>query len=412
MLRLKEYAKAVAVASEVLLVHPENLKACETVCTAFVEDFSLDIPIDKVGDAVRTLSSAQPVNRYTLIAQARWHLLQGRILEAKQLLEVLSKSIANHQVVKLLLCTAYEQLCQWGKVENLCRSTLNEQSDEGDWCKLRLIKSLLEQGQEHQLKEASHLLDSVSDAPAFGVLKAMYLLRTGQLEACSAVLDSLEKQEPIDATYQLQLLKAEYYKTIGRLEEASQLLDLVCNNHATKADVLLSAAKIMWAIPEQRPKAVTLMLNVIKLNREIAEPYVYLGSFYSDQRQNPSNLQRAVRCLEKAFQLDPQDVKTSQQLLELYVASHDIPNALKLLDLVIQSNPKDCRWAWIKKGHLHLKAFRKEKRVAEMEKEASKAVVCLQNALRFDSEDSIAWEALGKRLFKYINYVIWVMLIV
>ncbi len=137
------------------------------------------------------------------------------------------------------------------------------------------------------------------------------------------------------------------------------------------------------------------MLNVIKINRDIAEPYTLLGTFYGEQRQNLSSLHRAIRCLEKSFQLDPYQPKTSEKLLELYHLVDDISSAVKLLEVVVQSNSKNRRWGWLQKGLLHLKMFQKEKEGLAKEKEAGRAIMCLQNALAIDSNDSAAWEALG-----------------
>ena len=81
----------------------------------------------------------------------------------------------------------------------------------------------------------------------------------------------------------------------------------------------------------------------------------------------------------------------------------DSASAVKLLEVVIQMNPKDCRWAWLQKGYLHLKMYHggKEKmKSLEKEKEASQAVTSLQNALGIDTDDSTAWEALGIYIFK------------
>jgi len=401
LLQLKQYLKAVSVASDILISDPKNVRCLEAVCFAFVEEEKIDISLDSIGEIIEALLSVNSKNDRGMLAKARWLLLKEKSMEARQLLELINTKEATRKS-QLFLCDAYQQLHQWSKMENICRAGLESatstESDKLCW-RLRLIKSLIEEDGVDRLNEASVILDNVrteaKSSATFRLLETLNWLRTNQLEKCKNNLDMLEEQQPTDIMGKVLLIKAEYLQKTGREAEAVQLLDRVCENHPQNVDLLLNAAKMLWNRSEQREKSVTIMLNVIKINRDIAEPYILLGTFYGEQRQNPSSMQRAVRCLEKAFQLDPYQTRTSEKLLELYRLIDDIASALKLLDVVVRSNAKNRRWAWLQKGILHLKMFQKVKQVSEKEKEAGLAITCLQNAMAIDSNDSSGWEALG-----------------
>lgn len=403
VLQLNQYAKAVTIASDILDSEPKHVKSLEALCVAFVEDEKIDILVEKISEIIDRLLSVNPSNVHGLLAKGRWLLITEKSLEAKQLLELLYKKEPSPKP-QLYLCDAYQQLHQWTKMENISRIGLNSTlSTESDYWRLKLVKSLLEQGEEDHLKEASNLLANAKDETQasipFRLLEATSLLRTNQLEKCKINLDVLESDQTNDDVAQLLLLKAEYLSQIGQEEEAFQILHRACESHTQNVELLLNAVKILWKNPEEHQKSVAILLNVVKINRDIAEPYVLLGTFYGQHKHNPSSLQRAIRCLEKAFQLDPYQPTTSEKLLELYRLVDDIPSALKLLEIVVQSNTKNRRWAWLQKGLLHLKMFQKEKQVFEKEKEAGRAIACLQNAMAIDSNESCGWETLGTAIF-------------
>lgn len=398
LLQQKQYLKAANVASGILSSDPQNVRCLEAICLAFVEEEKIDISLDRIGEIIDALLSVNK-NDHGMLAKARWLLLKEKSMEARQLLELINTKEATRKS-QLFLCDAYQQLHQWSKMENVCRAGLESstESDRLSW-RLRLIKSLIEEDGVDRLNEASVILETVRDeaksSATFRLLETLILLRTDQLEKCKNNLDLLEEQQPTDNMEQVLLMKAEYLQKTGREIEAVELLDRACENHPQNVALLLNAAKMLWKRSDQREKSVTIMLNVIKINRDIAEPYILLGTFYGEQRHNPSSMQRAVRCLEKAFQLDPYQTRTSEKLLELYRLIDDITSALKLLDVVVRSNAKNRRWAWLQKGLLHLKMFQKVKQVSDKEKEAGLAITCLQNAMAIDSNDSSGWEALG-----------------
>lgn len=400
-LQLKQHLKAVTLASKILVSDPRHLQSLEAIAHAFVEEEKIYVSIDRVGQIIDDLLSANPKSEYGLLAKARWLLMNGEPFEAKQLLELMSTK-EPMQKSKILLCDAYEKLHQWTKIENVCRigleSAISVESDQRFW-KLMLIKSLMEAGGDERLREVLVILDSIRNEAktsiTFRLLDTAYLLRSNQLEKCKRNLDMLEEEKPVGNMNKVLLIKAEYLKKTGRVLEAVQLLDWICESHPQNVNVLLKAAKMLWNIPSHRGKSVALMLNVIKLNRDIADPYILVGTFYGEQQHNPSSLQRAVRCLEKAFELDPYQIRTSEKLLDLYRVLDDIPGALKLLEVVVRSSAQNRRWAWLQKGLLHLKMFQKQRNVPEKEKEAGSAITCLQNAVAIDSNDSSSWEALG-----------------
>lgn len=401
-LQIGYYNKAYKTACDVLHSNCENIKALETVCVVFVEDATVGLPLEKADTTIAALLAAHPNNKHALLAKARYLVMKDRFSEAKQLLERLNTKETSRNC-GFLLCQVYRHLHQWINLEKISRTSLNA-TDSSTW-RQELIKSLLEQGGEERLKESFELLQKEdASLPCIKLLHILYFLRSNQVGKCVGYLADLE-QETVTASIKAQLviLKAEYLNKTDQYEETMQLLDRACEDYHEDVDVTLCAARILFEIPHQLSKSVNLLLHAIKINKDIAEPFILLGYFYAsdEQRQNPSNLQRGIRCLEKAFQLDPHQTKPSERLLELYLLCQDSASALKLLEVFIQMNPRNCRWAWLQKGFLHLKLYHDNKdkmKSLEKEKEAAQAVSCLQNAIGIDSTDSTGWQALGNYL--------------
>ena len=401
VLELKQYLNAFNMASDILKSDPNHFKSMETMCLIFVNQENVPISLEEIGNTVDRVLLVNSSNSHGLLAKAKVLLLNAKPLEAKQLLELLNNKQPT-TISQLLLCDAYQQLHQWSKMEMLCRKTLESsllsKDDKFSWT-LRLIKSLLERGGDSDFQEVSTFLtETKGENPSafqLKMLEAKYFLRTNQLEKCKSIMDVIETEPLHQSSAEYLAIKAEYVSRVGPEEDAIQMLHRTCEEHPKNVELLLVAAKMLWNKPDQLQKSVTILLDVIKINRDIAEPYIWLGMFYGSHKQNPSSIQRAIRCLEKAFELDPHQLGTSERLIELYRLVDDIKSALKLLEVIVQSNMSDRRWAWLQKGLLHLKIFQREKQVFEKEKEAGRAIMCLQNAVTLNAGDSSCWEALG-----------------
>lgn len=397
LLQLKEDEKGCSTALNILELDPKNLKALQTLCKLYGNGSCQDILPEPAKEIIENLLALQPNNIDALTAKARWYLLNRQPHQAKCLLDNVKQKTGRSLISEVLLCESYEQLCSWCNVEITCRSILGfEHLKDRDYWKLKLVKSLLKQGMEKQLKEADAILATGSFdecSSTFKVLQALYFLRNNHTAESKRNLDHLESSNT--DKQEITLLKFEYLIKTEQGEEALALLDSIYNEHQADPYFNLECAKLLWPSLKTRVKSVAFFLNVIKINREIAEPYVYLGTFYGQQTESEASLQRAARCLEKAFQLQPNNQDVAQKLFDAYIALNDNANAQKLLGVVIKSNPNGCRWAWLKKGYLHLRRFRHETQIVEKEKEAGRAVTCFQNALDMDLKDSFTYENLG-----------------
>ena len=297
VLQTGHYGKAYKTACDVLQSDLENIKALEAVCFVFGKDATvgLQIPLEKVDVAITTLLAVNPANKHALLAKARWLVLKERVSEAKQLLDRLNTK-ENSSSCGPLLCQVYRHLHQWTNLEKISRTALNI-SDSPNW-RRELIKSLLEQGGEERLREASELLQKDDQtSPSTKLLQILYFIRSNQTGKCPELLNALETETDANVNAQFMILKAEYLDKTNRCEEAIQLLDRARKDYNQDVNVLLGAARILWKKPEQRAESVNLLLNVIKINKDIAEPFIFLGFFYASEQQcqNLSYLQRAIR---------------------------------------------------------------------------------------------------------------------
>ena len=392
LLRLKDYEKALLVARRLLSRRPDSVQSLEALCLVSVEDESSAVTDEEVRRAVDGL----PPTLTALKAKAGLLLKTGGPLEAKQLLEAIRVRDPSPSTLRLL-CHAYQALHQWHRAEKVCQQQQQQQqqltaAEDYRWL-LRSAKNLIEQGGVDQLREAGRLLDALrpqreGDCASFQTLQALYYAKMGDADGLGRVLDALEPSVPVVLSLRSRLLEM-----TGRVDEAVDLLEQsLVGRPASDVDVELSLARLLWNAG-RRQESVGHLLNVIKINRDLAEPYVLLGAFYGAQEDG--GLQRAVRCLEKAFHLEPERPGTDRQLLELYRRAGDTAAGLKLLDVVIKTGGGDgggsSSWAWAEKGRWHLKSLHDPaKNVLDAEKEATLAIGCLQNALRSDSSDRFA----------------------
>lgn len=377
----------------------QNLKALQAICRLYITDNRPEISPGRMNEIIEMLLALQPNNKDALVAKARWHLSNQQPQQAKSILDTIIQKTGKSLIIEALLCDSYEQLCSWDDVEAICRSILasNElKDDERPYWMLKLTKSLLRQRTGEKINEAASILASDSlhgNLPMFQLLRTLLSL---QLDNTEVLSDDIEQLESLTTDKQeIVLLKVEYLLKKKEVDEAVVLVDSLHRELQSSPYFNLECAKLLWSLQSTRPKSIPLFLNVIKINREIVEPYIYLGTLYGEQKESEASLQRAARCLEKAFQLQPKNQDVARKLFDSYIALSDNNNAQKLLDVIIKSNQKGCRWAWLKKGYLHLKKFRQETLVIEKEKEAGRAVTCFQNALDMDLNDSSTYENLG-----------------
>ena len=404
LLQQHSYEKALEVAHMILQSNDQNGKSLEAICQIFVEDASAPLSTIEVAKAIEDLSTTNANNKYAMMAKAAILLRSGSVLEAKGILETV---LSKHKTPSCLslLYDVYIQLGYWKKAEETCLSAqgfdLNA-LESYQWA-MKVVRSLLEQPSREKLQETNVILDTWRPEkqldPPFQILQALYFVKMNETDSLVAILATLEEQKPVANEPLLVIIKSSYLQQTDRIEEALQLLEENCDQHPDNVELQFSLAKMLWQ-SGSRLKSVGHLLNVVKINRDMAEAYVLLGTFYSQQTSDASNLHRGVRCMEKAFQLEPQNVETARKLLDLYRRMSDSSSAIKLLDVVIKCNPRDCRWAWTEKGSLHLKVVQDNDGAADdvlaAEKEATLAIGCLQNALRTDAGDVHCWQLLGE----------------
>lgn len=355
LLKCCRYDQALEKAKEIFQCDRANQKSLETICICYVKG-STSMSVETLAEAVHSLLAVNSENPHGILANAQMLLEKGNALEAKQLLQVfLSKEKNLPGAGEQLLCDAYQQLQQWDQMEKMCRSILASSRIEPgqihEW-RTRLIESLLQQDSDEHLEESSKLLANEDSSDLrVKLLKVSYQIRCNDFESSSWILQSDEDLELSSGlASKLITLKAQLLDKTDRGEEAIELLEETKKSQPHCIPLLLQSAKQYWKL-NQRAKSVSDFLSVIKINKDIAEPYVYLGTFYAGQSDNASSLRRAVQCLEKAFQLNPTNATISKQLLELYRRSQDISAALKLLDSVIGFDPRNGLWAWSLKGN-------------------------------------------------------------
>lgn len=80
------------------------------------------------------------------------------------------------------------------------------------------------------------------------------------------------------------------------------------------------------------------------------EAFLYLGHFYLEVSGDKP---RAIKCYQKAFTLNPQNLEAAQKLSELYMQAQDLTSTHHILESAAKSNLRSF-WAWSNLGIMQM----------------------------------------------------------
>ncbi|KAG8237943.1 hypothetical protein J437_LFUL017317 [Ladona fulva] len=135
------------------------------------------------------------------------------------------------------------------------------------------------------------------------------------------------------------------------------------------------------------------MFQAAKLDPTSCTPFVFLGKLYYGIFRDK---EKARRCFQKAFQLNPHSVEAGQGLSDTYRAlghmcvkarSSSLSNgdsSLRKISILCSCAGTSAKWAWLRLGLHHLE-----------QDNPNEAIKCLQSAIRSDPTDRHCWESLA-----------------
>ncbi|KAJ1972069.1 Tetratricopeptide repeat protein 37, partial [Dimargaris cristalligena] len=268
-----------------------------------------------------------------------------------------------------------------------------------------------------QAYEAVLTLNSDSLPAQLGL--ATVLNSQGRFAQSVALLQTVTKRDPDNHLALAELGWVHFQNQAW--EEAEGLIKRAITLQPHTAEYYFRLGRIYWEWGEtyRSDKSLTLTawLQAARLNPQLDKVFFWLGRFYEWEAQVNSNhpapalAQRALKCYQRAFELNPRNNSdTAQQLIQLYAAEHQWTLVARVTQTVVQVNPR-ASWAWriIAMDHLHRTG------------QYSEAITAFQQAIKTmpsapkNTESSAAeggrntavvvWEGLGKAYFRDGRYV-------
>jgi superkiller protein 3 len=205
---------------------------------------------------------------------------------------------------------------------------------------------------------------------------------------------------------------------LGQLEQAEEEFRTVIDELESEKDTTHDQAKAWWRLGQclwrmdgdrrtGRGNAFTCFITSLKRDPAFAPAFTSLGIFYADVAE-PSDLTRASKCFQKAFELDASEFEAARRLAEMYADEED----WDLVDLVARRTIEAEGGSWILnvgRSATQTDQQRRQRRQTTLNAWAwhaigssellkgnfERAIVALQVALRSFSDEQHIWMRLG-----------------
>lgn len=207
------------------------------------------------------------------------------------------------------------------------------------------------------------------------------------LESSKSMLDKLlEISNPINSD--VLLLRCTYYVKTGYSDEAVSLLLNYIENVSDEVSniwLLLGELYLQHGIND---KAFDSFLRAAKAGPYLYKVFSRLGDYYRDIVHD---VEKAVKCYQKAFRISPQSDEVGIALSDIYKKERLSENNFELLEMATKTNGR--KWAWLRLGLQHLDNG-----------DSKRATDNLRCAVRLDSNDSHCWECLADACVAHGSY--------
>ena len=174
-----------------------------------------------------------------------------------------------------------------------------------------------------------------------------------------------------------------------QLDIALRLLEkAVFDGNRYKAEIYWLKGHSIWLNDEivDKSSAYEFFATSLKFNPNYANNYTSLGLFY---KHFARQLDRASRCFQKAFELEPTQIDSARELAIQYADSRqwDVVEAIASRSILAESSNIKQRYSW---------PYRTLGMAEIMRKEYRRAISHFQTALRISPMDGQCWLGLGE----------------
>ncbi|XP_077514565.1 tetratricopeptide repeat protein 37 isoform X2 [Amblyomma americanum] len=334
-------------------------------------------------DKINELIEKRPDLQVGWLAKATHLYASGN---AEGALEALARAVEvgrSSREACLLLSLCNLQTRNFRKAEVHAQDGLSSSvGASNDWLSQKLLLCLAESLCAQQChEEALAALQKMEEGHA---RKAAVLWCSFEIALLSRNFDRAEEvlgslQSIVGESSKLTEARARLLVEDGKIAEAQEILTSL---EQKSPEVVHLLARIHWELG-QYDEAVPMFIEAARLDSEDYRNFVYLGRHYF---YHVKDIQKAVRCFQKAFQLNRVSDEAGSLLSDALCDLGQHEQNVKFLEAITNQLPvKRAKWAWLRLG---LQQMRLDN--------AADAVQSLQNALRADPDDRACWECLGE----------------
>ncbi|XP_068245666.1 superkiller complex protein 3 [Palaemon carinicauda] len=401
--RTRQMTKLVSAAQAMLAIFPTYFPL-EWLCRAFVEmtanptegDGECPLNQEEVGKYVAKLLGLNSASPWGNLAQGLLYYQDKQYPEARAHFRVGAERVTNNLLGWKLLLEANKASNNWPGVEVACKKSLdimasnakvaipgNEDFDSYKWkMKLSRAKAFVFMGHENHLREAVAILEEQADEDLeSGLLMVRSLIKLKEFNLVEKKLNSLKSVHVNQP--QLMLLSAVLLKAQGDIQQAQQVLEQFVQENPSVGEGHLELGRIYYETGNLAKAHISCM-RAGKLDPSLGHAFLYLGHFFRYQ----DNMDKALKCYEKAMNINPCDDDTGAALSDMYrvLGKHE-ENIALLRKITNEAGRSSCAWAWLRLGLHHYVLH-----------ELTEAILAFQYSLTINPNDGAGYECLGDAL--------------
>ncbi|KAH7962098.1 hypothetical protein HPB52_014424 [Rhipicephalus sanguineus] len=319
-------------------------------------------------DKIEELTKSRPNLQVGWLAKATHLYASGNATDA---LEALAKAVEvgrSSREASLLLSLCSLKTYNFRKAEVHAQNGLSLSSGASDWMSQKLFLCLAESLCAQQChEEASAALQK----PA--VLWCLFetALQSGNFDKAEEVLSSLQ-----EIGFESSRMKGAQARLLIQREQITEAQEILTNLEEKSPEATHLLALTHWKLGRY-DEAVPIFLEAARLDPQDYRNFLYLGRHYF---YHLKDVQKAVRCFQKAFQLNRASEEAGSLLSDALCDLGQHEQNVKFLEAITSQLPvKRAKWAWLRLGLQQLRLG-----------SATEAVQSLQNSLRADPSDKTA----------------------
>lgn len=333
-------------------------------------------------DKIEELIEKRPNLQVGWLAKATHLYASGNTNDA---FEALAKAVEvgrSSREASLLLSLCSLQTRNFRKAEVHAQHGLSLSPAASDWMSQKLLLCLAQSLCAQQChEEASAALQKIGEEharqPAVLWCSFETALQSRSFDRAEEVLSTL--QDSGVESSRIKYAQAWLLIQRERITEAQEILTSL-GDKSPEATYL--RALTHWKLG-QHDEAVPIFLEAARLDPQDYRNFLYLGRHYF---YHLKDVQKAVRCFQKAFQLNRASEEAGSLLSDALCDLGQHEQNVKFLEAITSQLPvKRVKWAWLRLGLQQLRLGN-----------ATEAVQSLQNSLRADPSDKSCWECLGE----------------